>query len=131
MKQPLDNREAIELLVNSFYTKVKADPLLGDIFNNAENFSWEIHIPIMVGFWEMVLLDKPSYKGNTIAKHIELHKRTPLTDEHFNQWKKLFYSTLDELFEGPNVKVAIRRVEDIARLMQFKIEQSSKKGFIQ
>ena len=39
-KMQLDSREAIELLVNDFYSKVKMDPLLGDIFNNAENFSW-------------------------------------------------------------------------------------------
>ncbi|MBO9571179.1 MAG: group III truncated hemoglobin [Chitinophagaceae bacterium] len=129
MRQPLDNRDAIDLLVRSFYEKVKKDDLLGDIFNNAENFNWDIHIPIMVDFWETVLLDAAKYKGNTMRKHIELHRRTPLTPAHFERWKQLFYSTLDELFEGPNVKEAHKKVEGIGGLMQHRIQQLDQNGF--
>lgn len=128
-KQPLDNREAIELLVNSFYEKVKKDELLGEIFNDAENFNWDTHIPIMYDFWETVLLDATKYKGNTMRKHLELHQRTPLTPEHFDRWKELFYSTLDDLFEGPNVTEAHKRVEAIGGLMQYRIQQLDQKGY--
>lgn len=128
-KQKLDSRSAIELLVTSFYEKVKSDDLLGDIFNNAENFEWDVHIPIMVDFWETLLLDTASYKGNTMRKHIELHKRTPLTPALFDRWKTLFYSTLDSLFEGPNVEEARKKVEAIGGLMQYKIQQIDQKGF--
>jgi hemoglobin len=130
-KQLLDTREAIELLVNSFYIKVKQDDLLAPIFNNVEFFSWDTHIPIMVDFWETLLLDTASYKGNTMQKHIALHRRTPLTPALFERWKSLFYSTLDELFEGENVQKARKRVEAMSGLMQFKIQQSERKGFIQ
>jgi hemoglobin len=130
-KMQLDSREAIELLVNDFYSKVKMDPLLGDIFNNAENFSWEKHIPIMVTFWEMLLLGTTGYRGNTVGKHIELNKRSPIGEEHFDRWKKLFFETLDTLFEGPNVAVARKKAEAMSILMLFKLEQSTKKGFIQ
>jgi hemoglobin len=130
-KRPLDNRVAIELLVNTFYTKVKVDPVIGDIFNNAENFSWEKHIPIMINFWETLLLDTASYRGNTMAKHLELNKRHPLNTAHFDRWKKLFFETLDELFEGPNIAVAKKKAEAMSALMQFKISESSKKGFVQ
>jgi hemoglobin len=130
-KRPLDNRESIELLVNTFYTKVKVDPVIGDIFNNAENFSWEKHIPIMINFWETLLLDTASYRGNTMAKHLELNKRHPLNTAHFDRWKKLFFETLDELFEGPNIAVAKKKAEAMSALMQFKISESSKKGFVQ
>lgn len=37
----LDNRDNIEILVSQFYIRVKKDELLGPIFNNAENFSWD------------------------------------------------------------------------------------------
>jgi hemoglobin len=121
----------IELLVDSFYTKVKQDDLLAPIFNNTEFFSWDTHIPVMVDFWETLLLDTASYKGNTMQKHIALHRRTPLTSGLFERWKLLFYSTLDELFEGENVEKAHKRVEAMSGLMQFKIEQSGQKGFIQ
>ena len=130
-KQLLNTREAIELLVNSFYTKVKQDDLLAPIFNNTEFFSWDTHIPVMVDFWETLLLDTATYKGNTMQKHISLHRRTPLTPELFERWKLLFYSTLDELFEGENVVKAHKRVEAMSGLMQFKIQQSEQKGFIQ
>lgn len=118
-------------MINSFYTKVKEDDLLGDIFNNAENFSWETHIPVMVSFWEMLLLGTTGYRGNTISKHLELNRRSPLTTKHFDQWKKLFYETLDELFEGAGVSEARKKVEAISGLMQYKIQESMRKGFIQ
>jgi hemoglobin len=85
----------------------------------------------MVDFWETLLLDTASYKGNTMQKHIALHRRTPLTPALFERWKSLFYSTLDELFEGENVQKARKRVEAMSGLMQFKIQQSEMKGFIQ
>src|SRR3990170_5031551 len=129
-KQLLDNREAVELLVHSFYVKVKQDDLLAPIFNNAENFQWDTHIPVMINFWETLLLDAATYKGNTMQKHIELHKRHPLTPKHFERWKALFYATLDEFFEGPGVVEAHKRVEAMSGLMQFKIQQSEKKGFV-
>lgn len=122
-KKLLNNRGAIELLIHSFYVRVKKDELLGPIFNNAENFSWETHIPIMIDFWESLLLDTNSYKGNAMRKHMELHQRNPLTDEHFSRWKRLFYETLDELFEGPGVTEARKRVESIGGLMQYKLNE--------
>ena len=130
-KQLLNTREAIELLIDSFYTRVKQDDLLAPIFNNAEFFSWDTHIPIMVNFWETLLLGTASYKGNTMEKHIALHRRTPLTPALFDRWKLLFYSTLDGHFEGDNVVEAIKRVEAMSGLMQYKIQQSEQKGFIQ
>ncbi len=120
-KRMLDNREAIQLLVESFYIKVKQDDLLAPIFNNVEYFDWDTHIPVMVNFWETVLLDANTYKGNTMQKHISLHQKTPLSTELFNRWKELFYATLDEHFEGPGVTEAHKRVESIGGLMMFKL----------
>jgi hemoglobin len=131
MKQALNNRAAVQLLVDSFYTKVKQDDLLAPIFNNTEYFSWEIHIPVMVSFWETLLLDTATYKGNTMQKHIQLHKQHPLTPQLFDRWKELFYETLDTLFDGPQVKEAKKRVEAMSALMQYKIKASDQKGFIQ
>lgn len=130
-KQQLNTHEAVELLVHSFYTKVKQDDLLAPIFNNANHFSWDTHIPVMVSFWETLLMDTASYRGNTMQKHIALHKQHPLTPELFERWKLLFYTTLDELFEGDGVIEARKKVEAMSGLMQYKIQQSDKNGFIQ
>ncbi len=127
----IESREDIQLLVELFYEKVKQDSLIGHIFNNAENFNWETHIPIMINFWETILLDKATYRGNPMLTHIHLNKRNPLTAEHFERWKQLFFETLDEQFTGEKAQEAKNRANTMALLMQYKIEQSNKQGFIQ
>ncbi len=130
-KRLLHNTEDITLLVQEFYKKVQADAQLGPVFNNAENFSWDSHIPVMISFWESVLLGTASYKGNAMGKHLELDRRYPLTKQLFDRWLKLFNETLDEFFEGPQPDIAKRRALSMAGLMQYKIDESKKKGFIQ
>ncbi|MEO8583282.1 MAG: group III truncated hemoglobin [Flavitalea sp.] len=130
-KQLLNSRESIALLVDLFYIRVKADVLLGPIFNNAENFSWNIHIPIMVDFWETLLLHTAVYKGNTMVKHLELNRRTPLGADHFARWTELFFETLDTYFEGEGVTEAKKKVNAMSSLMQYKIRESSSQTFIQ
>jgi hemoglobin len=127
----ITGRADIELLVDGFYIKVKADDLLGPIFNDLGNFEWETHIPVMYSFWETMLLDEVTYKGNPMLSHIELNKKVPLTPEHFERWGKLFFETLDENFIGERVEEAKRRVQAMKGLMQIKIAQSINKTFIQ
>ncbi|RYE23428.1 MAG: group III truncated hemoglobin [Sphingobacteriales bacterium] len=127
----IDDRADIQLLVESFYERVKRDELIGHIFNNAHNFSWDTHIPVMVNFWETILLDTGRYHGNPMLTHIELNKREPLLSPHFERWIKLFSEMLDEHFTGSRVEEAKKRADSMALLMQYKIGQSSKPGFIQ
>ncbi|HZX59305.1 MAG TPA: group III truncated hemoglobin [Mucilaginibacter sp.] len=131
MKRPIENRDDVRLLVEDFYEKVKQNSIIGDIFNNTLFFKWDTHIPIMIDFWEAVLLDGTSYGGNTMRVHIELNKTHPLKPEHFKQWKKLFFETLDEHFTGEKVSEAKKKVELMEVLMQTKIAQSIGPNFIQ
>ena len=131
MKKPIENRDDVRLMVEDFYEKVKKDSIIGDIFNNTLFFKWDTHIPIMINFWETVLLDGTSYRGNTMRVHIELNKLHPLKAEHFIRWKKLFFETLDEHFTGEKVSEAKKRVELMEALMQTKIAQSTGPNFIQ
>lgn len=127
----MENREDITLLVEDFYKKVIDDKIIGPIFNEVLFFSWDTHIPVMIDFWETMLLHTATYKGNTMRAHIELHKKFPLMPEHFKQWKKLFFETLDAHFKGPKVLDAKKRVEAMETLMQIKIAQSNNPNFIQ
>ena len=97
------------MLVERFYEKVKQDDIVGDIFNNSLFFKWDTHIPIMIDFWETVLLDGTSYRGNTMRVHIELNKIHPLKPEHFERWKALFFETLDKHFTGEKVSEAKKK----------------------
>ncbi|MDZ7646298.1 MAG: group III truncated hemoglobin [Cytophagales bacterium] len=65
----LENRAEIEILVNRFYDKVKADTLLAPVFAHVD---WPHHLPIMYNFWSSMMLGEQSYQGNPFQKHVAL-----------------------------------------------------------
>lgn len=113
MKEIL-TREDIVLLVNLFYEKVNQDTLLAPLFAHMD---WPHHLPIMYNFWSSMLLGEQSYQGNPFQKHIPL----PLQAQHFDQWLKLFVSTVDENFEGEKAQEVKDRAYSIARVFQHKL----------
>jgi len=121
MKNDIQNRADIELLVRSFYDKVKTDDTIGYIFNDIARVNWEKHFPVMFDFWENVLFYTGVYNGNPLVIHQHLNRVVPLKLEHFNQWNKLFTQTVDELFEGNNAMLAKQRALSISTIMQIKI----------
>ncbi len=124
MKKEITHREDIVMLVNSFYEKVKVDTVIGHIFSDVANVNWDHHLPVMVDFWERVLLDGRSYSGNPMIKHIALNKQYRLSEEHFEVWLRLFNQTVDKLFTGSKADEAKARAVQIAQLMQHKIKIS-------
>ncbi|MFK7904203.1 MAG: group III truncated hemoglobin [Chitinophagales bacterium] len=131
MKKDIEGRGDIEVLIDAFYTRVKEDEVIGHFFTEVITLSWEHHIPVMYNFWEAVLFEVGGYKGNPVLKHIALHQKQALTQVHFSQWKKLFFETLDEHFEGQKVEDAKKKVGMMERLMLYKIEASEGGGFVQ
>ena len=67
MKKTIDNKSDIEFLVNSFYKRVLSDELLGPQFSGID---FEHHVPRIIAFWSMVLLDEPGYTTNVFDKHV-------------------------------------------------------------
>ncbi len=120
----IKTREDIVLLVNTFYTKARKDPLIQHFFNEVVNIDWKAHMPTMYDFWEGILLDNPVYKGNPMTKHIALDSKSRLESQHFERWEELFIETLENNFTGEKVVLAKKRVSDIKSLMMFKVEQS-------
>lgn len=117
----IQHRDDIALLVNEFYKKVVPDKLIGHFFTRVVHFSWEEHIPIMISFWDSVLFATPGYKGNPMAKHIQLDTLYPLDPLHFDRWLYLWQQTVRELFAGDKANEAIDRAHSIARIMKIKI----------
>ena len=62
MKTDITCREDIEKFIILFYEKVKQDATIGFIFNEVVHMNWERHIPVIVDFWETILMDNPVYK---------------------------------------------------------------------
>ncbi len=121
MKNDITNRADIELLINSFYNKVKKDPLIAFFFTEIVPVNWEVHLPVMYGFWENILFFSGTYEGNPMAKHKSIHQKCPMKMEHFQRWTSLFNETVEELFEGDKAELAKQRALSIATVMQIKM----------
>lgn len=115
--EDIQNRNDIELLVNTFYDKVKTDSLIGPIFNGVIK-DWQPHLYKMYGFWETVLLDVHSYSGSPFPPHAKM----PLEQIHFERWLLLFFQTIDTLFVGEKAEEAKWRAEKMAEMFHYKIE---------
>jgi hemoglobin len=127
MKTDIGSRADIEKMVVQFYEAVKADETIGFIFTNLVHMNWEKHIPIIVDFWETILLDNPVYTKNAMEVHYQLNNLVPLQKKHFDSWVHLFTTSIDDLFEGRIAELAKTRARSIAAVMLFKME-SGKKG---
>jgi hemoglobin len=121
MKAYLSNRSDIQKLVDTFYTKVRADDSIGYLFNDVAKVNWQQHLPRMYDFWENILFQTGGFKGNPMTAHIQLHQKSPLSKAHFDRWLKLFLQTVDELFEGDKAELAKQRALSIATMMQIKV----------
>jgi hemoglobin len=117
----ITSRADIELLINTFYEKVRADQLIGPIFNDIANVDWPHHLPIMYDFWESMLLDTGVYTRNAMEPHFRLNEKVPLLPEHFARWISIFESTVQQLFEGDKASLAITRARSIKGIMELKM----------
>ena len=108
------SRAEVEILVNRFYDRVKADALLAPVFAHVD---WPHHLPVMYNFWSSILLGDMSYNGSPMSKHLGLAIR----GEHFTRWLKLFVETVDAEFEGAIAEEAKNRAQNIANLFQHKM----------
>lgn len=128
MKNDIKERADIEKLVIAFYTKVKADDELSIIFNEVVKMDWEHHIPVIVDFWEGILLNADTYHRNAMEPHFDINRKYPLRKIHFERWLQLFSETVNNNFEGPVASLAITRAKGIAGIMQIKMDAINKQA---
>jgi hemoglobin len=112
----------VKQLVYTFYDKVRADALLGPVFEHAIAGNWDVHLQIMCNFWSTMLLYSGKYSGDPMSKHFSL----PIDPAHFSQWLTLFRGTVDSLFAGEVAENAKARASNIARIMQSMLGLNSK-----
>ncbi|MBS1488249.1 MAG: group III truncated hemoglobin [Bacteroidetes bacterium] len=108
----------VKKLVDNFYGKVREDAVLKDIFNNVIQNRWPEHLEKMYRFWQTVLLGEHTYYGSPFPPHAKL----PVDEEHFNQWLKLFFETVDEHFTGEKAQRAKWQGERMAEMFLSKIQ---------
>lgn len=130
MKRDISNRADIQQLVDTFYDKVRSDEVIGYLFNEVAQVNWPQHLPRMYDFWENIIFQTGSFKGNPMVPHMQLHEKSPLTKEHFARWQQLFFATVDELFAGEKAELAKQRALSIATMMQLKVFPSNNSNSI-
>jgi hemoglobin len=116
-RHDINDRSDVELLVNTFYTQVRADELIGPIFENVIGNNWAPHLDKMYRFWETLLLYNHTYSGSPFPPHQKL----PIEKEHFDRWMQLFIREVDRLFKGERADEAKWRAQKMADLFHFKI----------
>lgn len=121
MKNDIINGSDIELLINSFYEKVKQDDVIGFVFNDIVKVQWDKHLPVIYDFWESQVFFTNKYTGNAMSLHMRINELVPLNKEHFRRWLKLFTTTVDELFEGKKANIIKEKAISIATIMETKI----------
>lgn len=114
----IENLADIQILVNTFYGKVRKDELIGSIFNDVIQDRWPEHLEKMYRFWQTVLLEENTYTGRPFVPHMKL----PIEKEHFDRWLELFFETVDELFSGQKAELAKWQGNRMAEMFQLKID---------
>ena len=132
----IETEQDVRFLVGHFYTRIREDAVLGNIFDNIATVDWTEHIPTMCEFWETVLFHRPGYKGNPLLPHIQLDRRmrterdAGIQPADFGRWIDLFQSTVDELFSGPRAEGAKRGALAMANHMMSAIDDDQHLGIV-
>ena len=105
--------QEISALVDNFYARVRLDPVIGPVFNQAIH-NWDAHLDLLKDFWSTVLLTTGRYKGNPMLAHFPL----PIEPHYFGRWLELFRETARETMPEAQSAQVIARAEQIASNMQ-------------
>ncbi len=106
----------IARLVDGFYDRVRADPLIGPVFNERIK-DWAPHLEQMRLFWSSVALMSGAYHGRPMPKHLPL----PVDARHFDRWLELFEATAHDLCPPAAADHFIERARRIAESLELGI----------
>ena len=103
----------IARLVDGFYDRVRADPLIGPVFKD-RIADWAPHMEQMRLFWSSVALMSGAYHGRPMPKHLPL----PVDARHFDRWLELFEATARDLCPPVAADHFIERARRIAQNLE-------------
>jgi hemoglobin len=106
--------DMMERLVRAFYTRARADAVLGAIFEERLAGHWEEHVAKLTDFWSQIGLRTGRYEGRPLPAHASLG----LKPEHFKVWLALFEETAREVLPPEGARFFIARAHRIAESFQ-------------
>ncbi|UPL48764.1 group III truncated hemoglobin [Hymenobacter sublimis] len=117
----IQSEEDVRLLVDSFYSRVQTDDLIGPIFEAVVQGQWPRHLATMYDFWSSLLLGTGRYRGRPFPKHLAL----PINSQHFRRWLALFVETVEAHFAGPTADEALYKAGNLASIFEYRIQQAN------
>jgi hemoglobin len=110
----------IAAVVHGFYADVRADALLGPIFE-ARIADWGPHLEQMCAFWSSVMLMSGRYHGQPMPKHTPL----PVDAAHFDRWLALFEAAARRIAPTDAAEAFIERARRIAQSLELGVAAHS------
>ena len=107
------DEDMIARLVHAFYEAVRADALLGPVFE-ARIQDWPVHLARMCAFWSSVMLMTGSYHG----RPMERHQALPIDAGHFDRWLELFRRSANAVCPPEAAALFIERAGRIAESLE-------------
>ena len=101
-------------LVREFYTRARADALLGPIFEEKLAGHWEEHFSRLTDFWSQIGLRTGRYQGRPLPAHATLD----LAPEHFRAWLALFEATARDVLPPEAARFFAARAQRFAESFQ-------------
>jgi len=129
MKKEILNRDDVFNLVDVFYTKVRANELLGPIFENHIS-DWPKHLERLADFWETNLFFIRKFKGNPLLKHqiVDAAAAYTIDEQHFGIWLNLWFETIDQLFYGEKAEIAKNRARSMGTFFHLNLFKARPKS---
>lgn len=126
-KTDIQNRTDLNGLIIAFYERVRKHPKLGPFFNETIS-DWDDHTTTLTDFWETNLFFVQGYKGDPVKVHLAVDAQFDHTIEqaHFGHWLELWFTTVDELYEGEKATLAKERARNMSHMMFIRIWQGRK-----
>jgi hemoglobin len=113
--------ESLRDLVEAFYGKVRADPLIGPVFNDSIG-DWPEHLEKLQAFWSSVMLKTGRYKGKPLPAHIK--HADAIDGRAFARWLLLWEETTDQLLDEPIAAALQEKAGRIAESLMLGIQFS-------
>lgn len=117
--QPQLSEQDLAKLIPEFYARVRADPVLGPVFNRAIA-DWDEHLEKLQAFWSSIMLTSGRYKGQPMVAHLR-HEGT-MTMANFDRWLALWRRTTGDLLD-PDIAAALQaKAARIAESLQLSVQ---------
>lgn len=117
----IETRADLRALVDEFYRRLLADERIAPVF---ERLDLDVHLPVLVDFWSMVLLGESSYRRNAFEQHLSV----AIEDRHFDVWLGHWDATIDALFVGDKAGQAKARARSVASIFRSKLRALGRLG---